>query len=302
MGPRLLRNIWLKVLALVLAILTWWGIRQTIETTGVFEYQVRLVLSPDVVVSSIFPKVFEVTISGPNETIKAFHNLKHEYVIDLTETREGKILLAAIDRSKVELLPELVIESFSHEGINIKLDILVQKELPVKLDITGEPAPGYAVGDTFVLPSHKLLKLPQEAAKGISEISTAPIDVTDKFETIVDKVALVDPLDNTKRLEVFVDVTILIEPEMVDKEFNEIPILLMRSPDDNRDVTIENDKISVTLRGRADIMETFDKSNIKVYVDITDQKAGEYDLAPLVEPIEGIISVKPESVRYAINP
>jgi hypothetical protein len=302
MATRLLRNIWPKAAALVLAILTWWGVRQTIETTEVFDYQVRLVLSPDVVVSSISPKVFEVTISGPNETIRAFHNLKHEYVIDLTETREGKTLLATIDSTRIELLPELVIESFSHEAINIELDVLVQKELPVVLEITGEPAPGYAVGETFVLPSHKLLELPQEAAKGISQISTAPIDVTDRSETIVDRAGLVDPIDKTKRLETYVDVTILIEPELIDKEFNDIPVLLMRSPDDDRDVTIENDKISVTLRGRADIMETFDKSDIKVYIDITEQKAGEYDLAPLVEPIEGIVSVKPDAVRYAINP
>ena len=302
MSSRLLRNIWLKVSALMLAIVTWWSVQYSIKTTEAFEYHIRLVLLPNVVEKNISPKRFAVTVSGPNETVKAFRNVKHEYIIDLTKKREGKSLLRTIDRSRIELLPKLTIKSLSHKNINIDLDLLVQRELQVEVDSVGNPAPGFDVIEKFARPSRVFLELPQEASENVSTITTAPINITDLSFTVVDRVALIHPLDKTKRLPTFVDATIIIKPKIIERKYDDIPLLIMRPPDDSREVNIDNDKISVTLRGRADIMETFDKAGIVVYIDITKHKAGEYDLVPSAEAIEGIISIKPESVKYTINP
>ena len=302
MSSRLLRNIWLKISALALAIVTWWSVQYSIVTTEAFEYHIRLVLPPNVVEKNIYPKTFTVTVSGPNETVKAFRNVKHEYTIDLTEKREGKSLLLDIDRSSIELLPKLTIKSLSHKNINIDLDILVQRELQVEVDMVGNPAPGFDVTEKFARPSRVFLELPQEASESLSTIMTAPINITDLSSTVIGRVALIHPLNKTKRLPTSVDATIIIKPEIIERKYDDIPLLIMRPPDDNREINIDNDRISVTIRGRADIMETFDKAGITVYLDITKQKAGEYDLVPSVEAIEGIISIKPESVKYTINP
>ena len=308
MASRIFRNIRLKIFALLLAIVTWWGVQRSMETTENFTFKVVIELPPDVEdvkILSIKPEKFTVTVSGPIETIKAFRYLEHKYVMDLKDITEGKSLRRPIRDSRIQLLPKMKVVSLSPQDIDIDLDKFIQKGFPVEVQTTGDPAPGYRVtGEEFVSPRRIFLNVPRRKIGSTDVIKTAPIDITGGTANIHDKVALIDPLDKEQKrtLPILVDVVIFIRPELVEKKFESIPVHVMRRSGDMREVTVEDENISVTIRGRADIMETFDKSKIRIYIDITDQAPGEYTEVPIAEHIDGIESIVPESVKYEIKP
>jgi hypothetical protein len=304
MGSRLFRNIWLKVSALLLAVLTWWSVHNSMETSEDFTYNVRLLLPPNIKAKVVTPALFIITVSGPNENVKAFHSVKHEYLIDLTTFKgsETTVQVIEIDKSAMGIPPTLSIKAVSNQKITITLDPLIQKELKVECDITDKPAPGYIITGKSVRPSHLMRELPSKDAKSIDSIKTVPITVSAATTSINDKVALIDPIDSEKRLDVFVDVLINIEEDLREIEVKDIPVLVLKSPADKKQVILETNRISVTLRGRKDIIETFDKAKLLAFLDVTKQQEGEYNLQPLVFPIEGITQVKTESVKYTIKP
>ena len=304
MASRIFRNIWLKISALILAVLTWWGVHNSMETSESFTYTVRLFLPPNIKAKEVSPETFRVTVTGPNEAVKAFRSTRHIYIIDLGTVKENEtaIRIVDIDQTAIDIPPSLSIAALSDEKVTITLDPLVQKELVVECDITDKPAPGYVIVGKSIRPSRIPWELPFKDSKSISRIMTAPVSVSAATANVVDRLALVDPLDSTKRLNVYVDVTIIIQPDFIEKEFKDIPITVLRSPNDRREVLLESEKISVTLRGRRDIMETFDKTKLKVFLDITKQEAGDFDLQPIVQPVEGVASIKTESVKYTIKP
>jgi hypothetical protein len=304
MFSRLFKNIWLKISALLLAVLTWWGVHNSMETSEDLIYRVRLNLPPNINAKDISPSQFVVRVSGPNEAVKAFRAANHEYLIDLSTFKgdEATIQVIEINRSAIEIPLSMSIQDIPNPKIRITLDPLIQKELRVECNITDKPAPGYLLTGKLVRPSRITRVLPSKDAKTITKIWTVPITVSAATTSIIDRVALIDPLDPSRTLDDFVDVIITIEPDLAEKSFKDIPVLVLHSPEDKREVILDSVKISVTLQGRRDIIETLDKSKLLVFLDITKQEAGEYDLQPSIQPLEGISFTKKDSVKYTIKP
>ena len=303
MASRIFKNIWLKITALILAFLTWLGVHYSMEMTESFIYTVQVMLPSNVKAKEVYPEAFSVSVSGQNEAIKEFRSLKHVYIIDLSSIKEDEAVkrIISIDKNLLNIPSSLKINSISDDKINILLDPLVQKELTVECDIVDKPAPGYIISGISVRPSRIPMILPSKEAISISKIMTVPISVSSSTSSIVDRVALVNPLDPSKRLDLFADITIVIQPDFLEIEFKDIPVAILCAPNDKREIILNSDKISVTLRGRRDAMETFDKSKIKVYLDVVKQEEGDFELQPVVQPIEGISIIKVQPVRYTIK-
>ena len=302
MWSRLTRNIWLKLSALALALLTWFTVRNSIETTEDFVFEVKPDLPTDIVATDISPRVFTVTAFGPAGTIKTVREFKHDHVIDLKNVHGQRTIELSITPKDITGLPGLQIKRISPDKVTIDLDVVIRKNLEVEADVVGAPAPGYTVTGKSVRPSRVFLEMPKQTADKLTEVKTAPVNIEGAKSTVVVRVPLIDPVTPSKTLESYdVQVSVEIRPEIVEKKLEDIPVFIMRSPDDKRTVTLDKKKIAVTVRGRADIMETLDVSAIQVYVDITGQSDGTYNLQPSVKPIEGIISITPELVSYTIG-
>ena len=164
------RNLSYKIISVVLAIIFWVWITSLSQPTSLFgktTINVPLVLynqPPNlVVVSSIPPITVQIDTDNKGISVEDFYAY-----VDLTDAVAG-------ERSyPVQMdAPEVVkIESISPCSVVIRLDTVKDKIVPVVLDITGTPAPGYEIkGEIIVEPSVVNVR--------------GPASILDKLENVV---------------------------------------------------------------------------------------------------------------------
>lgn len=90
---------------------------------------------------------------------------------------------------------------------------IVSKQLPIKLNLTGEPEAGYRMlKDKITLdPSSCVIIGPKSFLKKVSSIETQPISISGDVKTIIKDISIIPPIKGISIKEKFVTVTIPIE-------------------------------------------------------------------------------------------
>ncbi len=306
--PKILSsNYELKLIAFVLAIVTWWLIRGEITKETSYPIAVEVKIPENMILREQSAKEVEVTIRGPNEVIKG-PRTEETITLDLTEEAKDiekekgtATIIKTIDEKNIPIPRRTKLVSHSPEKIKVTIDILVKRWLPIEVTTLGSPADGYSVDmtRTTARPSIYTFQLPRGELTEIRTIKTDPVNIAGKKANVKDRTYLVNPLTNEK-LSDMVDVEVAIVPDMSEREFNNIPVKVMKTPENNKKIEITPSEINIKVKVRTDVLKTLDKSKINAYINITDQQLGEYTLIPIISPIEGLVPEEVPSVKVNI--
>lgn len=240
-------------------------------------------------IRSIEPKFVNIELHGDSADINRIsrQNEQFQIAVDVSELTEGaheNLPLAALG------FPDGV-EVTIHPGtVNVYLEEIVRKEVPVEVEVVGEPADGYRAAQPIAHPNRVIIVVPQDEAEEITSVK-AQVDITNASDKVITDQQLRaynaagDVLENIRISPTVVNVEVPIT-----SPFKTIPLQLRmigEPPDGFSIAEFRQNASEVTIYGAENVLKEF-----TIYRDI------EVDLSRLTSSQS--ISV-PVPVRNNLN-
>ncbi|WP_199615059.1 CdaR family protein [Paenibacillus alkalitolerans] len=218
---RWLGNVYvIRVVAVLLAVMLWLIVRFDMDNSGaVTKPATESLKYTDASISitgldenrytllSIEPQKVNLEVSGTASALRKINTRDYKVVLDLTGAKPGEQLMPLSHAG----FPGGVEVSIDPPNVYVTLEEKQRKEIPVTVNITGEPADGYKAGEPVVEPNRVNVTVSGSVAEEIRSI-VGVVSVAGATATVKDQVRLV-ALDGQGQ-----PVDVAISPPVVDVE------------------------------------------------------------------------------------
>lgn len=182
---------WLKLLAIALAIVTWVYVSQKISGIDTKTVQLRFTPPPNhYIMAEDWGKV-KVTVEGSAAAVRQLPD-KLDAHIDVAERKKEAIpanfpdtlrLTIRLASSDIQNLPPgLSVKSFEPSEVNITIDRIVQKRVPVEIDpaedLDGLVKTGFEIYRIYAVPNQVVIRGPRSVLRGVDSIHPKPIPIS----------------------------------------------------------------------------------------------------------------------------
>ena len=213
----------LKLTSLVFAMILWMFIMGERRLEVGYAIPLHLQNVPEaLMVANEVPSQIDVRISGPRTLLLKVNPNDMSIVVDLADLKPGLTTFKRLEE-RLNIPSGLRVTRLSPSFVDIKLERIRDKRVPIKVVLTGEPAPGYRVAGLNAVPEQALVEGAERELKRVSEVTTEPVDlegVSESFSLIV-----ATPNDGTytrikdeKTTEITVEIEALDLPPAVERE------------------------------------------------------------------------------------
>ncbi|MBZ4684876.1 MAG: YbbR family protein [Desulfomicrobiaceae bacterium] len=166
-----------RFLALVMAIFCWYLVSGQEKVETWLDVAVEFVnLPPRMEVVSGFPSKVQARVRGTSNQVRALGNVRLAYKIDLSTVRPGKNVVPLVPEN-MPLTSAVEIVEFNPSRLEFEADVQEQKEVPVRLDWSGEPGPDMRVVNATVDPEKVVVTGLASALKNLKAIRTEAVTV-----------------------------------------------------------------------------------------------------------------------------
>ncbi len=293
------QNIGLKLLSLLLAVLIHVVVQRDSVRETTVEMPVAVVGVPKgLVFTGDLPEVAKIRVRGRWGGIRELlSDRTARIVIDTSAYRNGQRFVFE-HRAVEQQLPSRHVEVLGLEpaSVEVRLETLEQRNLPVEVSLTGEPAPGFRVGARKTDPPRVTVAGPASELRGLKSVRTTQYDLSGAEADIHAAVRLALPLARHTKVNV--------EEVMLDVRLEELPIVrtLTGQPVSVRGCPpasrclLEPGEISVRVEGLARAVNAFMARPLDnlVFADVGPAvQRGERTVALSVNLVKGL-SLTPE--------
>ncbi len=285
MREALLNNIRLKLLALALAVASWYAIHETISFEVVIpNIPVEIKIADGWAVLRQSSDSVRVTFRGSQDNIRLIDNKQIKALVDLRTNSAAGSVPVPLQLDNIKGAGGVRAVRIEPEIIEISTDRESEKTVPVKSRITGKPFAG-EVEKTTCEPALVLLRGPAQQLAQTEWVYAEPVDVEGRIESFIKRCRVLPP-SNTwtpviEPAEVKVNVQITVKNDTL--ELRNIPVEVVVRPTSAFKVETIPDEVNLVLTGRAEDLEEMKKSAPKVFVDCVDLDSSlTYDLPVLV--------------------
>lgn len=177
------RNWVLKLLSLGFAIFLWFFVVGEDKVDMTVNIPVEIVNMPEsLIISNQFKKDLEVTVNGPRSLIRRISSQHISRTIDLSGAKSGTIIIKnTLDT--ISLPRGVRLLRIKPTDIILRLDQLIQKNIPIIANTTGKPAQGYKVNQININPTFIPITGPQTILDNNKSLFTKPIDISNLATT-----------------------------------------------------------------------------------------------------------------------
>jgi YbbR domain-containing protein len=205
-------NFIIKLFSVVFAAILWLHVitRGTSEVDFVVPLELRDIPDDMVVVGDV-PGVVDVRVQGQEAIVKRMTVKDISAFISLKGAKPGEGFYN-LTRANISVPGKITVSSISPSDIRLKLEKLMQKELPVKPVIQGKPAAGYVLEKVEVMPAIVGARGPAAALRRIYGIDTEKVDI-DGASGGFEKMVKLDAPENVKLDEDSVKVVVTAKPK-----------------------------------------------------------------------------------------
>ncbi|HKJ04756.1 MAG TPA: CdaR family protein [Geopsychrobacteraceae bacterium] len=221
---RLVTENWtLKLTSLVFAMALWMFIMGERRLEVGYAIPLHLQNVPaSLMVANEVPSLVDVRISGPRTLLLKVNPSDMSIAVDLADLKPGLTTFKRLEE-KLDIPSGLRVTRLSPSFIDIKLERIREKRVPIKVVLRGEPPPGYRVAGLKAIPEQALIEGAEKELKRVSEVTTEAIDL----DGIVESFTLIVPLlhegtytrfkdEKTTEVTVEIEALDLPEPEVED--------------------------------------------------------------------------------------
>lgn len=276
MRPFLKSNVKLKGVALLLAVLTWTIVDLlTNYPKTLLTPEVRVQLPEGWAVIGREPSEFQILFQGTREDLNFINENSLEIIVDLSSESFDP---SVVDNVRtVELTPRNVLHnsrarvaSIQPASLRVRVGLEGQKQLPLRVNQTGELLSGLQVETITVDPPRVTLYGARDRLESVTALQTSPLNLTEKvgnFEQRVD-VLLPSP-DWVGRVEpARVQVRVTLVGLTEDRLFTEIPVRVSYDPASASPLRLFPDPpvVAASLKGGADLLDRLEPASLRAFV------------------------------------
>lgn len=279
------RHLGLKIVALALATLLW----LTVAGEHVVERIIRVPvefrsLSGELEVVGDPPVNVDVRLRGSSALLSRLEPGEVVAVIDLATARPGSRIFH-IQNEDVRAPYGVEVTQVVPGTLGIELEKSGRRVVPVVAQIEGDPAPGFSIGAHTVEPSTVTVVGPESRLKKLTNATTEPVSVAGARENVRDVVA-VGLLDSALRLVQPQNVTVIVDvlPAPIEREFKNVLIGHRNLGSGLRPPQIVPRTVTVSLRGRRDVLAAVRPERVEAFVDLAGLEPGRYNLRVQFDP------------------
>jgi YbbR domain-containing protein len=187
----LTNNAGLKIASLALATAVWFFVRSVTSDSRVIEgVPLEFKVRPGFAILQESDSTLKVTVRGTREDVRPVSRQDLSASVELThDERTGEIA--------IKLTPRLVrhsrrvqVTEIEPSEVTVKIDQLLERELPVQPQFAGELPPGVAIERVLTNPDVVRLKGPKTLLDSLSGAATLPIDLTGRRTSFRERVEL----------------------------------------------------------------------------------------------------------------
>jgi len=178
----------LKLLSLVFALMLWFFIMG--ERRLEVNYRVPLELQnlpKELMVANEIPSMVDVRISGPRTLLLKVSPNDISITVDLTGLSPGLTSFRRLEE-RLNLPSGLRVTRLSPSFVDVRLERIQQKTVPITIALSGEPMSGFIVANVRANPAQVAIEGAEGELKNVTEVSTDDVDlsgVNSSFSLIV---------------------------------------------------------------------------------------------------------------------
>ncbi len=168
----------LKLMSLVFALMLWFFIMG--ERRLEVNYRVPLELQNlprELMVANEIPSMVDVRISGPRTLLMKVSPNDISITVDLTGLNPGLTSFRRLEE-RLNLPSGLRVTRLSPSFVDVRLERVQQKTVPVTIALSGEPMSGYVVGSIRAIPDRVAIEGAESELKNVTDVSTDDVDLT----------------------------------------------------------------------------------------------------------------------------
>lgn len=191
MISKLLENWALKLLSLVFAVVLWFFVMG--EQKMELQYSVPLELKnipKGLMVANEVPSTVDVRISGPRTLLNSVRPSDISIAVDLRDLQPGLTSFKRLEE-RLNIPSALKVTRVSPSFVDIKLERIKDKAVPVQVVLAGEPPEGYQVVNVKTTPQRVTVTGAESEIKNVTEVLTEPVDL----QGVKESFSLIAPLD-----------------------------------------------------------------------------------------------------------
>jgi YbbR domain-containing protein len=160
------KNLWLKVVALALAVAAWWFVAGESKVLVSFTIPLEIRNVPkDMTITNKAERQVEVRLSGPSSLLSGMRPSEISAAVDLAAGRAGRQYFTLDDRA-VKVPPGIKVQQIYPSSIEVILERTERRTLPVSARIGGGAAVRKRVAKVEIdPPSVEVEALPEEFAR-----------------------------------------------------------------------------------------------------------------------------------------
>lgn len=180
---RLGSNLGLKILAFGIAIFLWWVAHGSTSIERGYDLPIVVRGVPDdLVITEQSGEVVNVRILGSPAALRNLRTEGLDYVVDVAGAKPG-LADFEVDMSHLDLPRGARIVSRSPARVAMTFERRSSKSVPVRPDLEGSPAPGFAIEKIEVDPPRLRVSGARSEVLRLGEVVTETIDVTGLAES-----------------------------------------------------------------------------------------------------------------------
>lgn len=314
MPPRMARlgrfftnNLGLKILAVALAVLIWYTIKETISFQMLIEsVPVEIQVKPGLAILHQSVDAVNIYFRGSQEDLRMLDQRQIKVLLDLSGSEipgSGEIQIRAQNVKGAHAATPLQIVPNS---VKIELDREIVTQVPVKGRTAGNPLIG-EVDKVVCDPTTVAIKGPEQRVKTVDWLYTEPIDVDGRIASFSKTCRVVAPSTSWRAeltpANVQVEVSIVHQSES--REWKDLPITAMVAPGEPLKAAISPARAAVTATGRTEMIGKLEKTAPKIFVDCSGLEfAVPYELPLNVSIPPGVdvtVKIEPAFVRVTME-
>ncbi|NLC71071.1 MAG: YbbR-like domain-containing protein [Desulfuromonadaceae bacterium] len=215
-----------KLLSLFLALILWFFV--TGEQTSEIGFSVPLELKnipKGLMVVNDVPSVVDVRVSGPRTILSNLRPSDFSLTVDLKGAHAGVTSFGRLE-NRIQVPSALKISRLSPSILDVRLEVIAEATVPVRVPMNGTPPKGYRLSGVEVNPNMVTIQGARNEIKTVREVVTEPINLDGVMESFsvraqINLVGNHTSLKDVRDVAVRVALEKLPEPEPVEPEKSE---------------------------------------------------------------------------------
>ncbi len=292
-------NFGAKLFSLFLAIVLWGVVlgSRSVEVTQ--EVPLEIITSSDLTPANDLPERISFRLAGPKAFLRAILDRPEEPIrVNLASAKAGLVTYRFFS-DNIHLPIGVKVLSITPSSILIKLEQTKKREVPVQLELRGEPPEGYQLIRSEVRPEKVKISGAESRVDAVVSVSTLPVDLS-RIKATTEKEVDLDLERQQVKLEGQAPrVFLQIEPIPANFRIRNVEVRVLSS----YKVRLEEKTVSVHVRADAKLLQSLDRSQVFGVVDLRGKPKGKYTESVSVTLPEGIVPVKtiPEKVTVVLE-